>query len=152
MKDYEIRMTFQFYTYQEIIDNLRTLYIEGEVIEINTLLEKVSDYFRPGEDFEKLLLSDDYMGLGFFAYIKFFIDGNESYGIVAGKTGTYNVNQTGTDVSFDKNKNGGLARQFLISKEFDWDKERIIIIKADSNKKAFSVERELKKRFGLLGS
>ena len=149
MKEYEVIKKYKFKTYDEIIEELEKSEFEKDFLEVKTLIKDLDD-IKPGENFQKKLKEID---LGYFAYIKFFIDNGEAYGIVAGKTGSYSVNKSqGTDVSFDKKYNGGPARQFLRQKGFEWYKKKIIIIKAHNSKKALEVERKLKEMFGLFGS
>lgn len=89
-------------------------------------------------------------------YIKYFIDkddNNISKPLVVGKTGILSVNKSGVDICFDiKENDNRAARQFLISKGFDWNRRKISVIGFYKEKEALEFERVLIKELNLFGS
>lgn len=84
-----------------------------------------------------------------FVYIKY-----DEYGtpLVVGKSGSKLVNISGCDVVFDKNPDGGPARQYLINRNIDWNKTQIAICKCNSEQEAFDKEKEIHDKYGLFYS
>lgn len=155
MKEYEVTKKYKFMSQDEIIGELNKTEYQGHFCMLKTNIIQSLPDVRPDKEFENMLKDK---GIRNFAYIKFFRDHEEKYGIVAGKTGSSLVNGR-SDVYFSTNINHGLARQFLKDKNFEWYKEEILIIKPkiiedikENRKEALAIERDIKKRFKLLGS
>ncbi len=123
-----------------------------------TFLKKKDVRWRRGkkDEFQRSLVDS---GLKYFAYIKFYLDGDNKYAIVAGKSGSKKVNPTsGCDLSFSTNPEHGEARRWLKKMEKKWCQTEIIIIWSNdidekkNEEEAFNIERYLKETFNLLGS
>lgn len=85
-----------------------------------------------------------------FIYIKFYINkNNEIKPLVIDKSGSWLVNSSGSDLSFDLDKNSGPARRFLIEENLDWCKSQIAIIKCDSEQKVLDPKRFVAINFNL---
>ena len=132
---------------QEFYDN-----IQHSKIKFNE-----SDFFviqtgRTQDSTKRNSLLDDYLvknNIGWFVYIKFDELGNP---LVVGKSGSKLVNCSGCDVSFDKNPDGGPARQYLIDKDLDWDKTQIFIYRCETEQEALSKEIEIGVKYNLFFS
>lgn len=155
MKEYEVTKKYKFMSQDEIIEALNKTEYQGSFCMMKTNIIQNLPEIRPDKEFENMLNDK---GIRSFAYIKFFIDNGEKYGIVAGKTGSSLVNER-SDVYFSTNINHGLARQFLKDKNLEWYKEKILIIKPkiiedikENRKEALAIERDIKKKFKLMGS
>ena len=155
MKKYTVLNEYIFYSEEEIINALNDSKYKDRYFLIDTNIGQNSDHIRPNNAFEEKLKKS---GVKYFAYIKFFIDKGISYGIVAGKTGSSLVNLK-SDINFSTNEKDGYARRFLKKKNLNWDKSKILVIKPEvttdkllNKKEALAIERDLKKKFNLLGS
>lgn len=118
---------------------------------------------KPTSEFEEQLVQKK---IYYFAYIKFFIDNQNSYGIVGGKTKSRLVNEKrGSDVDFTKDLRYAPltkwnAKEFLTLNGLEWNKGKILIVRVRGNhenlqeldKKARKIERDLQNWFGLFGS
>lgn len=136
---------YKFHTMQEIINDFEK--IPQECLRLETYAEE--DSLKPAAEFEDSLAQKH---IGYFAYIKFFISGDEKYGIVAGKSGSRLVNQAaGSDVSFSMNRVDGESRRFLLQKRLSWYKKEVLVFPADNEKEAYQTEADLKEMYGLLG-
>lgn len=137
------RYYYRFYTKDEIIERIEN---QGRSIGRYFIL-KISD-----NDYEQELVDK---GVKHFAYIKFFSDGKDYYGIVAGKSGSRIVNQSGTDISFSIKTTDGPSRRFLEQKKYKWVESEVLVcegLSPNDPKDAFEVERDLKEMFNLNGS
>jgi len=155
MKEYEVLKKYVFMSQNEIIKELNKTEYQGRFFMMKTNIIQSSLDLRPNKEFENKLKDK---GIKYFAYIKFFIDNEEKYGIVAGKTGSLLVNGR-SDVNFSTNINHGRAKEFLKDKNLEWYKEEILIIKPKiiedikaNRKEALAIERDLKEKFKLMGS
>ena len=100
--------------------------------------------------FERSLIENS---VNWFCYIKFYIDRNSKIRpLVVGKSGSLNVNSSGSDISFSTNINDGPARRFLIEEGVVWDKTQILIIKSKSEQQALFYEQKISDIYGLFGS
>ena len=95
--------------------------------------------------------------IGWFVYIKFYIDYNLNglpirKPLVVGKTGSKLVNKSGTDVCFSTDVSDGPARRFLSEEGLEWDKTVVAICKCKSEDLAFSLEKEISRKFMLFNS
>ena len=108
------------------------------------------DWSNARNAFEQSLVDS---GIGWFCYVKFFIDQLGCIKpLVVGKSGSLNVNATGSDVSFSEDPNDGPARRFLTESNLVWDKTKILIIKAESEQQALFYEWKISYVYGLFGS
>ncbi|MCD2348548.1 hypothetical protein [Clostridium guangxiense] len=122
-----------------------------------TYLEQDKDRWGRGKHkkFENSLKDAN---LFYFAYIKFYLNEGKEYALVAGKSGSYNVNYSGSDVRFREYPKKGKAKEWLYNNNKKWCKERILIIKTIaeekeiSEKEAFEIEKYLVNTFGLCES
>lgn len=93
-------------------------------------------------------------GLTYFAYIKFYREGDNSYALVAGKTKV--TDKYRTDVCFTKSeKFKGKAKAFLRDNNLEWDTEKIMVIipnNTKSEQEAIDIEREITGLLGLYSS
>lgn len=113
---------------------------------IPTFLDQNKTNSIPGNKFEKYLAE---MDIGWFVYIKFHENGSP---LVVGKSGSILVNSNGSDLSFDRNKNGGPARQLLIETNTNWKRTNIEIITANDEIDALNTELYLQNLYGIFGS
>lgn len=148
------------YTFQEVIDMLNSMSDKYVYKVYDTCLEQDKDRWGRGKKskFQRSLAAD---GLDYFGYIKFCLDDGEKYAIVAGKSGSLNVNKSsGCDLSFSVDVKDGPAREWLRDNNKEWCQTEIIVVtrkeEVEDNKEnekiAFEIESDLKKCFGLLGS
>lgn len=93
-------------------------------------------------------------GLTYFAYIKFYKEGDNSYALVAGKTKVTEYYRT--DICFTKSeKFKGKAKAFLRDNNLEWDTEKIMVIipkNTKSEQEAIDIEREITGLLGLYSS
>ena len=121
----------------------------------STYLEQNAVRWRRGKhsDFEKSL-----MGMKYFAYIKFYLDDDVMYALVAGKSGSRRVNGSGSDVRFREYPYKGKAKAWLYEQKKQWCKTEILVIPAiaeedeENKNEALEIERYLVKTFGLFQS
>ena len=91
--------------------------------------------------------------VNWFCYIKLYIDkSGEIKPLVVGKSGSYNVNTSGSDVSFSLNIEHGPSRRFLNEEKVEWDKTQIIIIPSINEKEAYKIEKDITIKFNLFQS
>ena len=147
---------FTFKTLSEILKELKKFYPNRYKL-MSTGIANDSNHIKPRDEFEVELQK---LNVGYFAYIKFFIESDEIYGIVAGKTGSLQVNVKGNDVDFSINTSTK-GRRFLHRKDFKWYKEKVLVVFPETNfeddksanrKEALAIERDLKRFFSLFGS
>ncbi|WP_097006360.1 hypothetical protein [Lacrimispora amygdalina] len=106
-------------------------------------------------EFEQALVDGK---LYYFAYIKFYLDNGKKYALVAGKTGSRNVNSRGSDVRFREHPYEGAAKDWLFENNKEWCQTEILVIKPKeedekgSEFEAREIERYLVNTFGLLES
>lgn len=93
-------------------------------------------------------------GLTYFAYIKFYKEGDNSYALVAGKTKVTEYYRT--DICFTKSeKFNGKAKAFLRGNDLEWDTEKIMVVipkNTKSEQEAIDIEREITGLLGLYSS
>ena len=112
------------------------------------------DWSNASQAFERSLVE---ASIGWFVYIKFYIDRNSNdelvrKPLVVGKTGSKLVNKSGTDVCFSTDISDGPARRFLSEENLDWDKTVIAICKCESELEAYQLESEIEKCYNLFRS
>ena len=92
--------------------------------------------------------------LTYFAYIKFYREGDNSYALVAGKTKVTECYRT--DICFTKSeKFKGKAKAFLRDNNLEWDTEKIMVVipkNTKSEQEAIDIEREITGLLGLYSS
>lgn len=85
--------------------------------------------------------------LRYFAYIKFYLEDNNMYALVAGKTGSRIVNAYGSDVRFQVYPKKGKAKKWLYDNDKDWCQTEILVVatisedKEESNREALAIEK-----------
>ena len=93
-------------------------------------------------------------GLTYFAYIKFYREGDNSYALVAGKTKVTEYYRT--DICFTKSeKFKGKAKAFLRDNDLEWDTEKIMVVIPDdtqNEQETIDIEREITGLLGLYSS
>lgn len=93
-------------------------------------------------------------GLTYFAYIKFYKEGDNSYALVVGKTKVTEYYRT--DICFTKSeKFKGKAKAFLRDNNLEWDTEKIMVVipkNTKSEQEAIDIEREITGLLGLYSS
>lgn len=99
--------------------------------------------------FEQYLIDNK---IDWFTYIKLYIKNNNIRPLVVGKSGSLNVNNSGSDISFSTDINDGPARRFLYDINASWDKTRILIIKAKSEQQALYYEYKISNIYNLFES
>lgn len=99
--------------------------------------------------FDQLLIDKN---IDWFVYIKFFIKENEIYPLVVGKSGSYNVNSNGSDLSFSKNVDDGPSRKFLYENNLDYLYDYIYLIPCKTENEAYSLEKEICSKYNLFSS
>ncbi len=143
------------YTLEYVKKQLDKEKIKYEIIE--TFLEQNQVRYKRGkrQQFEEMLCKK---GIGYFAYIKFFesekdkSEDNSLIAIVAGKSGSKNVNAYGSDVRFLNYPKPGKAKKWLYDNKMRWYHPSILVIRAQKKEEALKVERQLIKKFNLLES
>ena len=105
--------------------------------------------------FEQILLDNN---INWFVYIKFYNTNefnekkNKIRPIIVGKSGSLNVNSTGSDLNFSTSNNDGAARKFVNLNNFTWNCDFIMIKKVKSEDQAFYQEKKIMEKFDLFGS
>ena len=93
-------------------------------------------------------------GLTYFAYIKFYREGDNSYALVAGKTKVTEYYRT--DICCTKSeKFKGKAKAFLRDNNLEWDTEKIMVVIPDdtqNEQETIDIEREITGLLGLYSS
>ena len=126
----------------------------------DTFLEQDADRWKTGRkaQFQQQFVSENRK---YFAYIKFYLDGEDIYAIVAGKSGSYIVNKSrGFDLSFSFKRENRVSREWLEDNKKVYCQTMTLVVypreqiedRKLNRRKAFEIERELKEMFGLLGS
>ncbi|WP_277407748.1 hypothetical protein [Lacrimispora xylanisolvens] len=142
---------------EEIIRELKDSEYRNDYQIYKTKLGQDEDGWKYGKhhEFEMSLVDG---GLNYFAYIKFYLDNGQKYALVAGKTGSYNVNGSGSDVRFRIYPYEGAAKEWLRDNNKEWCQTEILVIKPKkedkkgSEEEAREIERYLVNTFGLLES
>ena len=112
--------------------------------------QKSNDWTGAKGAFEQSLVDNN---VNWFCYIKFYINRNDNIRpLVVGKSGSLNVNNNGSDVSFSTDINDGPARKFLNDENLQWDKTQILIIKAKSERQALFYEWKIADVYELFES
>ena len=143
------------YNLEQVKNQLEKDNIQYEIVE--TLLGQNQVRYKRGkrQQFEDMLCKK---GIGYFAYIKFFesekdnSEANSLFAIVAGKTGSMNVNAYGSDVRFMKYPKPGKAKKWLYENNKRWYQPLIVVIKTENKEKALEAEKQLIEKFDLLES
>ena len=112
------------------------------------------DWDGKKQAFERNLIEKN---INWFVYIKFYRkinDINYIKPLVAGKSGSLLVNESGSDVNFSENIEDGPARRFLYENKdrYTWDKEEILIITCKSEEEALRIEKEIQDKYKLFKS
>lgn len=142
---------------EEIIRELKDSEYKNDYYIYETKLKQDEDGWKRGKhhEFEMSLVEDN---INYFAYIKFYLDNGQKYGLVAGKTGSYNVNGSGNDVRFRIQPDTDAAKKWLKDNDKEWCQTEILLIKTKnedkdaSEKEALKIEKYLVDTFGLLES
>lgn len=142
---------------QDILCELENSKYKGRYKIFNTYLEQDKGRWRRGKhkEFEQSLIDDN---LYYFAYIKFYLNDGKEYALVAGKSGSLNVNYTGSDVRFREYPEKGEAKDWLNKINKQWCHTEILIIRTSetdkkaSNNEALEIENDLVSTFGLFES
>ena len=149
--------TFQI-SMEDIIGELENSEYKERYKIYDTYLGQDADRWRRGykSKFQQSLVDDNLM---FFAYIKFYVDGGKKYALVAGKSGSYTVNNTsGCDLGFYLYPQKGPAKKWLKDNEKQWCQTEFLVIatnageKEKSCKEAEEIEKYLVCTFGLFES
>ena len=91
--------------------------------------------------------------VNWFVYIKFYVNNKGAIKpIVVGKSGSLNVNYSGSDLNFSVNNNDGPARQFINLNNFSWNYDIIFVRKVRNEKEAYRIENKIMNKFDLFGS
>lgn len=139
---------------KDILCELENSIYKGRYKIYNTYLEQDEDKWRYGKhyEFEQSLVDDK---LYYFAYIKFYLDNDKEYALVAGKSGSCNVNTKGSDVKFRVYPYKGKAKEWLHNNNKQWCQTEILIIRTSEEEKnrskeeAKEIEKYLLNTFGL---
>lgn len=142
---------------EDIIHELENSQYKGRYKIYNTCLEQNRDRWRRGRhrEFEQSLVNDKLYG---FAYIKFYLDDEKKYALVAGESGSLNVNSSGSDIKFRVYPEIGEAKEWLHKNNKKWCQTEILIIRTNgegkkvSKNEAREIENYLVKTFGLCKS
>ena len=120
-------------------------------VTVPTFREQNSDTWAgSGPAFERSLVD---MNVGWFVYIKFYIDRiGQLKPIVIGKSGSMLVNTNGTDVNFGESVDDGAARRFLAEEGLQWCKTQIAIRPCNTEEEAYAIESALTVELRLLNS
>lgn len=154
LKDKE---TFQI-SMEDIIEELENSEYKERYKIYDTYLGQDADRWRRGykSKFQQSLVDDNLM---FFAYIKFYVDEGKKYALVAGKSGSYIVNNSsGCDLGFYLYPQKGPAKKWLYDNEKQWCQTEFLVIatnaeeKENNCKEAEAIEKYLVRTFGLFES
>lgn len=153
-----VTLSFELYSYQHILDNLKKVKDGGGI-------EEIYEYTIPDKNPFKTLKSEHVNKTYYFTYIKFIEDKKtkELYGIVGGKT-----NYSYPDISFDGRQNDNdkrLSRIFLENnEEYEYSRSVIVIDHAPveiedeqerrkrDEQQALFIETYIQRKFNLLNS
>lgn len=142
---------------EDIIQELENSQYKNRYDIYSTNLEQDKDEWEYGKynEFEQSLVDDK---LYYFAYIKFYLDNGKEYALVAGKSGSRNVNAGGSDVKFRVYPYKGKAKEWLHNNNKQWCQTEILIIRTNeeekkrSKREAKEIEKYLVNTFGLFES
>ena len=143
---------------QDVIGKLENSEYKERFKIYDTYLGQDADRWRRGykSKFQQSLVDDNLM---FFGYIKFYVDGGKKYALVAGKSGSYTVNNSsGCDLGFYLYPQKGLAKKWIKDNEKQWCQTEFLVIatnaeeKEKSCKEAEEIEKYLVHTFGLFES
>ncbi|MBZ9635075.1 hypothetical protein [Clostridium sp. FP1] len=149
--------TFQI-SMEDIIGELENSEYKERYEIYDTYLGQDADRWRRGykSKFQQSLVDDNLM---YFAYIKFYVGGEKKYALVAGKSGSYTVNNSsGCDLGFYLYPQKGSAKKWLYDNEKQWCQTEFLVIatnveeKEKSCKEAEAIEKYLVRTFGLFES
>lgn len=142
---------------EDILCELENSTYKGRYKIFNTYLEQGADRWRRGykSKFQQSLVDNK---LYYFAYVKFYLDNDNEYALVAGKSGSYTVNSSGCDLGFYLYPQKGSAKRWLCDNKKQWCQTEFLVIstnaeeKEQSNKEAVEIENYLVDTYGLLPS
>lgn len=143
---------------EDIIGELENSEYKDSYKIYDTYLGQDADRWRRGykSKFQQSLVDDNLM---FFAYIKFYVDDGKKYALVAGKSGSYNVNNSsGCDLCFYLYPQKGSAKKWLSDNEKQWCQTEFLVIATNAEEKeescieAAKIEKYLVRTFGLFES
>lgn len=129
---------------EKYFKNLNSDFSKGLILP--TFLSQNSTNSIPGNKFEELLIEQN---VTYFVYIKFHENGKP---LVVGESASKLINNSGSDLSFDKDINGGPARQLLIETNTNWDRTSVSIIKTNNKEESILLEYFLSSKYSLLMS
>lgn len=143
---------------EDIIKELENSEYKKKYKIYETYLEQDADRWRRGykSKFQQSLIDNNLM---FFAYIKFYIDDGNEYALVAGKSGSYTVNNSsGCDLGYYLYPQKGPAKKWLYDNGKQWNQTKFLVIATNVEEKekscieALKIEKYLVHTFGLLES
>ena len=131
---------------EEEFNNLGGLYLQ-------TFISKGSPLNCGHALFDKLLVEND---INWFTYIKF-IKGTQTgdtLPAVVGKSGSFNVNSSGCDLSFSLNPEHGPSRKLVCDSNnvLDWLYNQVYVIPCDSEEQAYLIEENMADKYRLFYS
>lgn len=126
------------------IDNICEI---EDMVKIPTFLSQEDDNWQNARSaFEQYLIDLD---IQYFSYIKFGLDDKKNIFLLSGcESGSYLVNNSGSDVLFDYKKDSA-SRKYLLDNNYQWYKEYIVIKPFDSKKEAKEHEKYLQNKYNL---
>lgn len=145
-------------TKDDIIEKLKNSEYKERYKVYDTYLGQDADRWRRGykSKYQQALVHDKLM---YFAYIKFYVDNGEKYALVAGKSGSYNVNKSsGCDLGFYVYPEKGPAKKWLYDNKKQWCQTEFLVISTNADEKDKSckeaeiIEKYLMNTFGLFES
>ena len=131
----------ELYNNFNILKDIQNFY-PYSYIQFTCRTQESQDWKSAKTAFEQNLIDKN---VGYFAYIKFYINKSNIFPLVRGKSGSLLVNQKGSDVNFSEKEEDGPARRFLKENDYQWDKTKILIIPASSESEAYAIENWLSK-------
>lgn len=100
--------------------------------------------------FEQYLVDNN---VDWFVYIKFYVNPKGFINpIVVGKSGSRNVNASGSDLNFSTDVKDGLARRLIKESNSEWHYDHIMIKKVKNERVAYKLETKIANKYNLFGS
>ena len=137
----------KFYQTDDIISYLNNLNYKPQYLD--TFITENSKLNCGHAAFDKLLVDKN---ISWFVYIKFYNNIDSIKPLVVGKSGSYLVNKSGSDLSFSKSIKDGPARRFLKEYNYDWYYNKILLVSCDTENEAYNLEKDLSNNFKLFNS
>ena len=126
------------------------IYYYNAYIQPTYRTQNSQDWTVAKQAFEQDLIDQN---IDWFVYIKFYINNiNEINPLVVGKSGSLNVNSSGSDLNFSENEEDGPSRRFLKEENYQWYKTQILIIPTNNEQEAFDIEKEIRDKYNLFYS